>query len=215
MTVFKDDLVTLLRRRWFWAAIVAIAILAVFWGIFLGRGPDDRVAKLRKSNNVAALEEIAKGADPVEAGRAIAAMGYVGQRAEAALLKCTEDKRHELRVRAVLALAKAGRRKHAARLAEVLRKDSSEHVRAAAAAQLGQIYACEQVPDLINALDDSSATVRRHVGKSLERVVGVRPYYPPSGSKKKDREQIMEYYRGMWGVYGPSVTDWHWKDMKR
>jgi len=198
---------SLLSRRWFWAVSVA-AVLGVALLAHVSRDDEDRIEQMRRAGDVAGLGRIAKDANKADATRAVEALGSLGDGAVEALLVACEDPRPAVREQSVLSLGTATHLDHAQKLVGILKTDSSPQVRAAAARTLGQNYACKQMPDLIDALEDTDPTVRASVHWSVARIMGIRFGLKPNDPPGKRRE-AMENYRDLWRTLGKQITKFH------
>ncbi|MCE5277088.1 MAG: HEAT repeat domain-containing protein [Planctomycetaceae bacterium] len=97
------------------------------------------------------------------------------------------------------------RRKHWQAIADMLKKDPSPRVRAAAATALGQSYACGAVPVLLESLDDREEAVYAAARRATIRICGVEAGF--EGTDRRAQEK--KYYESHWRVYGKTVRRYH------
>ena len=208
----------LLTRWWFWLVVViAVAgagILALASAGF--GGPDDPIDRMRRNEDVPGLVRVIEQApNEAEAVRAVRALHQIGgEKVEAPLKKAADDERPPVREQAVMSLAKVTRRKHVDKLVAVMRRDEDPTVRAAAATALGQVWACDEVPDLIDAMNDRNPIVQRRALWSVKRICGVEPGYEERDAAKLRRLRS-GYYRAYWKYYGPLIKRYHLVHNKR
>jgi len=154
-------------------------------------------------------QELLQSDDLEEAVRAIDHLGRMrGVDVSETLLAALDDPRPLVRERAVLAVARTTGRQHALRLADLLRHDESPYVRAAAVTVLGRTWACDQMPDILDALDDDNPDVRQRAAAAATTICGVQPGFEETDPAIR-RKLTIRFYRAFWKNNGPSITRYH------
>jgi len=200
------------------AAVGAVVLVAVYWKPSMAAllraarsgetqsrlaaiGQLERAPSAETAN---ALASMAQDADTPVALRSLGTLGRL-RRADALpqMKAAMKDARPEVREAGALALGNLGRRTHPQTLVEALRSDPSPEVRAAAARGIGLVYYWEGMPDLMNALNDSSEDVRRNAGAAVHRLWRADFLYR-ADDPPQERAQRIALIRSMWDDYSRS-----------
>ncbi len=170
---------------------VGVAVKYIFFsGPELYDGPDAAMAeveKLARDKNVAGLaRQVQKGNERM-ACLAVAAMGRMGEVVRPEIEKALTDKRPAVREKAATAFAKVAPRIEAAKLAVMIKQDTSADVRAAAVAGLDRMFAFQEMETILDAMEDSDPAVRRRASVAATKFTCAIVQYDPEGSLEECR----------------------------
>jgi len=215
------------RQLTTWVGLPIIVILIVLIIMkFVGGDAAGRLASGDQEERLAAISELQRDGSPDAAdtlakyitdsdakvaARALYALGRLEDPRHAPAIKKTlQDNRPELREAAVYALARSNGRKEPGPVIDVLEKDDSPSVRAAAATALGQAHAWDSMPKLVEALRDPSIQVRRNAINAIIRMIGIDPLYNASDPPDKREAAI----RKIQAIY-PTMAEAHKEYLER
>jgi len=196
--------------------VLAVVAAAAFSLTYSGRSEaSDPITRMREDRDVQGLVDVLHNGNDDSAARAVIALGAIRTpQVVAPLIEAVKDTRPPIRERAVLSLVKVTRREHAEQLAGVLKNDNDPNVRAAAAEALGQVYACEQMPDLLSAMEDQAPVVQMQARRSVARICGAEPGFETT-NKAQEHKKATAYYKAYWAFYGKLMTNYHYYYNKR
>lgn len=192
--------------------LIACAVVLLLFGFFkCGSGErklikqlasdnaDERFAAIRgleASGSTRARDAVAKhigDPDPRVAGRAVLAMGNMGQSDNVqVLVQATTAERTETREAAVVALGRYDQNAPVDNqvLVRTLQTDPSPTVRGAAAVALGHRKVLEAVPVLLASLNDPDSAVRGRCCGAIQEITGRRIVFPHNGSVEERQAAI-------------------------
>jgi hypothetical protein len=98
---------------------------------------------------------------------------------------------------ATMELARLGALRAASALVEVLDKHRDFYARLGAATALGQLKACDAVPDLIEALDDKDDLVRTAANDALMLITDQNFNFVP-GMSRVERGRVQKKFKDWW-----------------
>ncbi len=199
--------------------VAAVLAVVVIWRLMSGGAPqiddlDARMEDLRTDGNVETLSSEVQSSDVRTARRAVATMGYVGQKAVTQIRRALEDPRPAVRQQAAMAYARAAEAKDLSLLTRVARTDQSPRVRAAAVTALGQARAHEEMETLLAAMDEDDVVVRQRAAEAVVLILGRRYPYDANASSS-ERLQSIAQIRKFWMNTRSHVTWYYDKERKR
>ena len=188
-------------------AVAAMATILVGCG---GSGdPDtDRINRLQKQGNAAALEQEVEKADPRAACAAVRALGRMGPQAQPQIEKALRSPHAEVRQEAALVYPRAAQGTTAPPLASAARTDEESNVRAAAVTALGHMRAVDEIETLLAAVEDPDPLVRQRAAEAIARIMG--RIYDFSGTPQQ-RQQAAATVRERWRIEAQPLRDYHQK----
>ena len=171
--------------------VATVLAVVVIWRLVRDEAPqiddlDARMEKLRTDGDVETLSREVQSPDIRTARRAVATMGYVGQKAVRQIRRALDDPRPKVRQQAAVAYARAADAKDLSPLTRVAQTDTSPIVRAAAVTALGQARAYEEMETLLAAMNEQDLVVRRRAAEAVVLILGRRyPYDPNAPSAQR------------------------------
>ena len=190
-------------------AVAVVAMAAALVGCGGSGDPDtDRVNRLQKQGNAAALEQEVEKADTRVACLAVRALGRMGPQAQPQIEKALKSQYAEVRQEAALVYPRAVRGTAAPPLASAARTDGEPNVRAAAVTALGHMAAVDEIETLLAAVEDPDPLVRRRASEAIARIMG--RIYDFSGTPQQ-RHEAAALVRERWRVEAQPLRDYHQK----
>lgn len=190
-------------------AVAVATMAAALVGCGGGGDPDtDRINRLQKQGNAAALEQEVEKADPRVACLAVRALGRIGPQAQPQIEKALQSQHPEVRQEAALVYPRAVRGTAAPPLASAARTDAEANVRAAAVTALGHMAAVDEIETLLAAVEDPDPLVRRRASEAIARIMGRT--YDFSGTPQQRREMAARV-RERWRVEAQTLREYHQK----
>ena len=184
------------------AAALVVALGAKY--IFFSSPPRDQKAdqarvkaeQLVRVKDVEGLCKQVQSSDEHAAKLAVSALGDLGEVARSAIQGALSDRRPAVREKAAISFAKVAPREQAVKLADMVKKDESPDVRAAAVAGLDRMFAFQEMDAIIDAMEDTDPAVRRRASKAAIKFSGVTVQYYPDASLEECRQgaQRMRQY---------------------
>lgn len=184
------------------AAALVVALGAKY--IFFSSPPRDEKAdqarakaeQLVRAKDVEGLCKEVQGSDEHAASLAVSALGDLGEAARSAVEGALGDRRPAVREKAATSFAKVATHEQAGKLANIVKKDESPDVRAAAVAGLDRMFAFQEMDAIIDAMEDPDPAVRRRASKAAIKFSGVTVQYYPDASLEECRQgaQRMRQY---------------------
>jgi HEAT repeat protein len=185
------------------AAALALAFGAKYV-FFSEPSPDEKTDPARakaemlvRAKDVEGLAREIQNPDAHAASLAVSALGDLGEAARPAVQEALSDRRPAVREKAAIAFAKVATREQAVKLADMVRKDESSNVRAAAVAGLDRMYAYQETDAIIHAMEDPDPAVRRRASKAATKLIGVTVQYNPDASLEEclqGAQRMREYW---------------------
>jgi len=186
------------------AAALALA-LGARYVFFSGPSPDEKVDQARaktealvRAKDVEGLVKEVRSPDEHAAKLAVSALGDLGEAARPAVQEALSDRRPAVREKAATSFAKVAPREQAVKLADMVKKDESPDVRAAAVTGLDCMFAFQEMDAIIDAMEDPDPVVRRRASKAATKFSGVTVQYNPHASLEECRQgaqRMREYWQ--------------------
>lgn len=167
-----------------------------------------RIGRYRRRGDLDALAREAAGGDAAVAVQAVEALGYAGPGSVPYLERAMKDPRPEVREAAAIALGRAADRDRTGALVRAVSADRSPNVRAAAATALGVMYAYNEMPKLLKALDDPDRMVRRRAAAATRRITGIDFGYR-ADAPREQRRRIVARMRALWPRMEQNLRDYY------
>jgi crotonobetainyl-CoA:carnitine CoA-transferase CaiB-like acyl-CoA transferase len=184
------------------AAALVVALGAKYF-FFSGPPPDEKTDQARvkaeqlvRAKDVEGLCKQVQSPDEHAAKLAVSALGDLGEAARSAVEQALVDRRPAVREKAATSFAKVATREQAVKLANIVKKDESPDVRAAAVAGLDRMFAFQEMDAIIDAMEDPDPAVRQRASKAAIKFSGVTVQYYPDASLEECRQgaQRMRQY---------------------
>jgi HEAT repeat protein len=200
------------------AAALAVVLVGTYWKPSMaslvrkalsGETPSrlEAIGELERSPSAEAAAAMASLVQDADTPVAVRALGMLGRMRRADALPqiktAMKDARPEVREAGAVALGNLGHRTDPQTLVAALRSDPSPDVRQAAARGIGLVRYWEGMPDLINALNDSSEDVRREAGAAIHRIWRADFLYR-ADDPPEQRAQRVALIRSLWDDYSRS-----------
>jgi len=174
------------------ALVVALGVRYIF---FSGPSPDEKTDQARvkaeqlvRAKDVEGLVKQVQSPDEHTASLAVSALGDLGEAARSAVEGALSDRRPAVRGKAATAFAKVATHEQGVKLADMVKKDESPDVRAAAVAGLDRMFAFQEMDAIIDAMEDPDPAVRRRASKAATKFSGVTVQYNPDASMEECRQ---------------------------
>ena len=156
-----------------------------------------KTEQLVRAKDIDGLRKEVQGSDEYTAKVAVSALGELGAPARTAVEHALADRRPAVREKAATSFAKVATSEQAGKLVDLLRKDESPDVRAAAVASLDRMFAFREMDAIIDAMEDPDPAVRRRASKAAIKFSGVTVQYNPDASLeecRKGAKRMREYW---------------------
>lgn len=183
------------------ALALALGVKRLFFGGRQQQEPDRvraQVEQLVRARDVEALARQVRSPDEHVAEMAVSALGELGEAARPAVREALSDRRPAVREKAAISFSKVAPREQAVKLADMVKKDESSDVRAAAVAGLDRMFAFQEMDAIIDAMEDPDPAVRRRASKAAIKFSGVTVQYNPDASLEEcleGAERMRQYWQ--------------------